>query len=65
MTLHPDPVRSELILERLLMEAERMLPEHERTELCSLVSSGTPEELCDFIRGKLPVADLVAKVRGA
>ncbi len=64
MNLHPtDQSRSVAILERLLMEAERMLPEHEHATLLSLIESGTPEELMDFIRNRLPVSDLVARVR--
>ena len=60
-----DDARNLLILERLLMEAERILPEQEHETLASLVSSGTPEEVVAFIRGRLPVADLVERVRAA
>lgn len=65
MNIHPSQDRNIVILERLVMESERMLPEHEHAALLALIETGTPEDLLSFIQNRLPVSDLVAHALAA
>lgn len=64
MNFVPDNnVRSMILFERLLLEADRMLPENERIELLELITKGEPDAVITFISGRLPVADILVRAR--